>query len=140
MYSRVFKVFFLVIVASLFLFLGSTGASARLTDQELIETAKLIQTLRAENASLRRQVALLEEGMEQAQKVAAQMTLEMQMLILAYEKRTEYSDQTLGEMERLFNQSISLTKKAEGALQKKEQELWFWRIFGTGAVVWGVTR
>lgn len=142
MRSRLFKVVCITLLAILFFFVGISAPvyANKLTDQELIATAKLVQSLRAENDALRAQVNILQAGMEQSQKVVAHLNLEIQALVGAYERRAQYSDKTLEEMEKLFNQSISLTKEAEGVIRKKDSELWWWRILGIGGIAYGVGK
>lgn len=130
-------VIFLILFNLIWIF---PAASASLTDQEIVATAKLIQTLRAENESLKKQVDLLQSGLDQERKVVAQLNAEIQLLIASYDRRIQYSDQTLAQMEELFNKSTALTKEAEGALKKKDGELWFWRGLSLVAVGWGASR
>lgn len=117
------------IALCLLVVLWVTPATAQLlTEQEIVELAKLVQTLKAENQSYLRQIALLEEGLQNSSKIVAELSLQTQALMELQDARNAQADKVMQDLADINRQSFQLIERAERKIQSQEKMTDFWRV------------
>lgn len=125
------------------LFFSTAFASAptnKLTDQEVIELAKLVKTLRAENQSYREQISLLKAGLQNSSKVVNEMTVQVQALISLQQVRSIQSDKIMNDLSNINQRSLDTLDKAERRLASQERSADFWRVIAIAAGIYAGTK
>ncbi len=128
-----------ILCLSCLLFVGPAQAQS-LTPQEVIELAKLVQTLRAENESYQRQIALLEEGLHNSSKVVAELSLQTQALLELQDARNAQADKVMYDLMEINRQSFQLIERAEKKIHSQEKMTDFWRVATIALGVYAGTK
>ena len=130
----------LLVALFLILFCAQVVLAAPLSGEEMVELAKYVQELEVENASLKKQVEILSNGMAKMNDLSIKVDAQTQALIAKYEHSIGIMDKMLLRHEESLLRSDKVINRLERKLENQKTMNTIFQILAVGGVAYAASK
>lgn len=130
----------LVVALLVVIFCANPVIAAPLAGEEVVELAKYVQELEAENASLKKQVEILTGGMNKMNDLSIKVDVQTQALIAKYEHSAQVMDKMLLRYEESLLRSDKVIDRLERKLENQKTMNTIFQILAVGGVAYAASK
>lgn len=130
----------LVAAILLVLICAQCTIAAPLSGEETVELAKYVQELEAENESLKKQIEILQGGMNKMNDLSIKVDVQTQALIAKYEHSMGIMDKLLLRYEESLLRSDKVIDRLERKLENQKTMNTIFQILAVGGVAYAASK
>lgn len=130
----------LLVALFLILFCAQVVLAAPLSGEEMVELAKYVQELETENASLKKQVEILSNGMAKMNDLSIKVDAQTQALIAKYEHSAQVMDKMLLRYEEGLLRADKVINRLERKIENQKTMNTIFQVLAVGGVAYAASK